>query len=274
MEAKYKIIFFTILVFLSISNMGTYIKKEIDSGKEDENEEQSRPTEVRKYTIENNQGIIIPDQQQSLRETQLLREEISGLKKELQEQKELIKTQSDTTSLLRIELQTGQRDILSDLRDANMLLQEFSSFTMTFINLQKQYKDAFIYGKDGKLFAYIDFPELKIYEYSTGNLLGWINSEKNEVVRNYDNSIIATVENDFLIDSTGSPIASIERSETQRWEREKLFSMTQKTPISHFFTAASDPQQFIQPRYRTSDWSTQKLEDILFFSEKNIQKLK
>ena len=80
------------------------------------------------------------------------------------------------------------------------------------------------------------------------------------------------LENDFLIDDKGSPIGSIERSETLKWEREKL--TTQKTPGSHFFVMAVAPQQFIQTKFRTSDWSTQKIEDVLFFSEKNVQKLK
>ena len=171
-----------------------------------------------------------------------------------------------------IQLIDNQEKIISDLTDSTIILKEFSGFTMSFIDLQKKYKDAFVFNRDGKPYAYIDFPELKLYEYSTGKLLGWIDTNKNEVIRNYDSSTIATIENDFLIGVQGSPIGSIERSETLRWEREKL--MIQKTPESHFFVMSVAPQQFIQTQFITSNWSTQKLEDILFFSEKNIQKLK
>ena len=198
---------------------------------------------------------------QTPRDTVILREQISKLQSDLEEQKAL------TSKLLERDTQLidNQEKTLIDLR-------EFSDFTMTFIDLQKKYKDAFIFNRDGKPYAYVDFPELKLYEYSTGKLLGWIDPNKNEVIRNYDGSTISTIENDFLIDVQGSPIGSIERSEVLRWEREKL--MIQKTPESHFFVMSVAPQQFIQTQFRTSNWSTQKLEDILFFSEKNIQKLK
>ena len=206
---------------------------------------------------------------QTSRDILILKEQISKLQDDLDEQKELMKTQREiNTKLLErsIELTNTQMD-------SAIIIKEFSDFTMTFIDLQKKYKDAFIFSKDGKPYAYIDFPELKIYEYATGNLLGWIDPNKNEVIRNYDGSTIATIENDFLIDDKGTPIGSIERLETLRWEREKLLGMVQKTPQSHFFVKAA-PQQFIQSQYRTSDWSTQKLEDVLLFSEKNVQKLK
>ena len=271
MEIKHKTISLILLILLSYSNLGTYIKKELDT------EEQARPPEIRKYDT-TTPSILIPDQSQNQRETLLLREEVSNLKKELQEQKELIRTQGDTNTMLlerNLDLTNTQSKIISDLiMDTTIILQGFSNFTMTYIDIQGKYKDAFIFSPGGKPFAYIDFPELKIYEYNSGNLLGFINADKNEVVRNYDNSIIATIENDFLIDDKGAPIGSVERSETLRWEREKILNMIQKTPVSHFFTGASAPQQFIQPKYRTSDWSTQKIEDVLFFSEKNIQKLK
>ena len=203
-------------------------------------------------------GIVIA---QTPRDTVILREQISKLQGDLEEQKTL------TSKLLErnTEIIDNQGKTISNLK-------EFSDSTRTFIDLQKKYKDAFVFNRDGKPYAYIDFPELKLYEYATGKLLGWIDANKNEVIRNYDGSTIATIENDFLIDAQGSPIGSIERSETLKWEREKL--MIQKTPESHFFVMAVAPQQFIQTQFRTSDWSTQKIEDLLFFSEKNIQKLK
>ncbi len=273
-----KFLFLTFLIFISsLYAQATYIKKELNTDTPD-TEEQSRPPEVRKYTIESPQQIIIPNQQQNSREAQLLREEVSNLKKELQDQKELIRTQGDATIMLlerNLDLTNTQSKTISDLiMDTTVILQSFSTFTMTYIDLQGKYKDAFIFNPNGKPYAYIDFPELKIYEYNSGDLLGWINADKNEVIRNYDGSTIATIENDFLIDDKGAPIGSIERSETLRWEREKLLGMLLKTPLSHFFVQSAVPQQFIQPKYRTSDWSTQKIEDVLFFSEKNIQKLK
>lgn len=54
------------------------------------------------------------------------------------------------------------------------------------------------------------------------------------MIRNFDDSTVAVIENDSIIDYTGHPIGSIERSEHLRWDREKLFPKFQKKPVSHF----------------------------------------
>ena len=59
-----------------------------------------------------------------------------------------------------------------------------------------------------------------------------------------------------------------------RWDREKLYSQVQKKPVSQYFIRLENPKQFNLSTFRFSDWSNQKLEDLLFFSEKKIQKLK
>ena len=82
------------------------------------------------------------------------------------------------------------------------------------------------------------------------------------------------IENDFILDETGHAIGSIERSENLRWDRERLYSQVQKKPVSQYFIRTESPTQFNLSTFRYSDWSTQMLEDILFFSEKKIQKLK
>lgn len=291
MQSKHKSIFLALIILLSYLNKGTYVKKDLDSEidgstesreykldteeGESENAIEDSFTESRRYGVGTaSQGAII-GQQQGSKDSLILKEEISNLKKEIQEQKDLMRTQGDTVTRLldrSTDIINYESNIITDLREATAAIQGFSNYTMSFINLQKKYLNAFLFNKEGKPAAYIDFPELKLYEYNTGNLLGWIDPEKNEVIRNYDGSTVATIENDFLIDAQGSPIASIERSENLKWEREKL--MIQKNPVSHFFVMASAPQQFIQTKFRTSDWSAQRLEDVLFFSEKNIQKLK
>ena len=119
---------------------------------------------------------------QTPKDTVILREQISKLQIDVEEQKTL------TSKLLErnTELINNQEKTLIDLR-------EFSDFIMSFIDLQKKYKDAFVFNRDGKPYAYIDFPELKLYEYSTGKLLGWIDTNKNALIRNYDGSTIATI---------------------------------------------------------------------------------
>ena len=130
-----------------------------------------------------------------------------------------------------------------------------------------------IVNKDGKLVAFID-DGLRLYEYYGGYLIGWIKPDTNEVVRNFDNSVIGVIEDDFILDETGHAIGSIERSENLRWDREKLFQQIQKKPTSHYFIRIENPIPFNLSPFRYSDWASEKLEDILFFSEKKIQKLK
>ena len=96
----------------------------------------------------------------------------------------------------------------------------------------------------------------------------------NEIVRNFDEAVVAIIDGDFILDETGHAIGSIERSETLKWDREKLYSQVQKRPLSNYFIRLENPQQFNKSTFRFSDWSTRNLEDILFFSEKKIQKLR
>ncbi len=210
-------------------------------------------------STENPGGIQIIAPQQNLRDRELsnLKDEITRLRKEIVGQKE---TTSNLVQRFN-ELVTNQGSFITELR------------TTIFTNQDNKFKDAFILGKDGKPFAFID-TGLKIYEYAGGNLLGWITSDTNEVVRNFDNSVVAIIESDFVIDESGHPIGSIERSETLKWDREKLYGKTQKTPVSHFFERPQTPRRFILSPYRSSEWSTLRIEDVLSFSEKSIQRIK
>lgn len=286
---------FLFLVFLiftsSLYAQATYIKKELNtSGASDTSstDEQSNPPEIRKYNIispntpdsdtdEQNRPpeirnnilpSVAPDQGQNQREAQLLRQEVLNLKAELSAQKDLTSMLVDRAN----DISNNQSQINSQLQNTISTLKDINSDT-DFLKQQLLFRDSFIFNKTGKPFAFID-PSLRIYEYSSGNLIGSIDINTNEIIRNYDGSTIATLEKNFLIDQNGQPIGSIERSETLRLEREKLYPQIQKNPISHFFVPIEGKKQFIQTPSRFSDWSTQMLEDVLFFSEKKIQKLK
>ena len=216
----------------------------------------------------NIQSLLVYAQTPS-RENILLREEVSNLRKELTQQRNLTSTLLEKTNSLT----NSQNRIITDLMDATIIIQDLSTLTMSLISQQSTYKDAFIFNRHGKPVAFIDIG-LKIYGYNNGNFIGWINQNTNEIVRNFDNSVVAIIENDFLIDEKGYPVGSIERSETLKWDREKLYGKVQKTPHSHFFVRPTTPRRFIISRFRGSSWSTQELEDVLFFNEKEIQKVK
>ncbi|OGI18292.1 MAG: hypothetical protein A3B68_04450 [Candidatus Melainabacteria bacterium RIFCSPHIGHO2_02_FULL_34_12] len=205
---------------------------------------------------------------QATKETLLLKEQISKLQEDLSEQKTL-----SSNLLQRLEdVIKNQNQLIIQFEQATKIIQGFSSLPMP-SNQSTKYKDAFLFSKEGKKIAFID-DGLKLYEYYGGNLIGWINPETDEIVRNFDNSIVAKIEGDFILDETGHAIGSIERSENMRWDRERLYSQVQKNPISQYFIRLENPKQFNLSTFRYSDWSTQKLEDLLFFSDKKIQKLK
>ncbi len=255
---------FTIL--LSLSGNGAYTKKELDLT--------GRPQDSSKNEGIYPAQIIIPDQNQSLKdysiiqETQALKEEVIKLRKELVEQKDLTSMLVDRT----IEIINNQNQLFTQFQNTSDSINDLSS-TANLLKQQLSIKDTFILNMSGKPFAFID-NGFKLYEYNSGNLIGWINPKSNEIIRNFDNSIVAIIENDFVIDATGHPVGSIERSENLRWDREKLYPKVQKNPISHFFVRPSAPTQFILTPYRSSDWSAQNIEDLLFFAENKIQKLK
>lgn len=204
----------------------------------------------------------------SLQESLLLKEEIRKLREDLSSQKEVTSDLLQRTN----DLITSQNLLITDLRNTIQIIQNIPSIILSPVQ-QATFKDAFILNRDGKPFAFID-AGLKLYEYAGGNLIGRINPDTSEIIRNFDNSVVAAIENDFVLDESGHAIGSIERSENLRWDREKLYSKIQKTPTSHFFVQQENQRRFILSPYRSSEWSTQKIEDILLFSEKNIQKLK
>lgn len=263
-DKVHKTSFLFFLVLLSFSSLGgAYIKKELNI-----DDDQNRPPEAPRVTSFTPAQVVIPDQNFYLREINSLREEVSKLRKDISDQKDLTSMLLDRTS----DLSNSQNQINSQLQNTVTTLKDISSDT-EFLKQQLLFRDTFIFNKDGKPFAFID-PNLRIYEYAGGNLIGLINPDTNEIIRNYDGSTVATLEKNFLIDQNGQPIGSVERSETLRLEREKLYPQIQKTPLSHFFVPIEGKKQFIQIPDRFSDWSTQKLDDILFFSEKKIQELK
>ena len=265
-------LFIIFILLLSLVSNGAYIKKELDLS--------GRPQDTSKNDNIYPAQIIIPDQSQYLKdlqtqkdnailhETQALKEEVIKLKKELIEQKDLTSMLVDRT----IEVIDNQNQLLIQFKNTSDVINDISS-TTDLLKQQLSVKETFILNMSGKPFAFID-NGFKLYEYNGGNLIGWINPKTNEIIRNFDNSTVAVVENDFVIDATGHPIGSIERSENLRWDREKLYPKVQKNPISHFFVRPSAPTQFILTPYRSSDWSAQNIEDILFFAENKIQKLK
>ena len=205
---------------------------------------------------------------QAIKETLFLKDQISNLQQQVEEQKGNISNLSERIN----ELIRNQNQLIIQFGDITKTIQNTSTQPST-INPQLQFKDAFILNKDGKSVAFID-AGLKLYEYYGGNLIGYIKPETNEIVRNFDDTVVAVIEGDFILDETGHAIGSIERSENMRWDREKLYSQVQKKPVSQYFVRLENPKQFNLSTFRFSDWSNQKLEDILFFSEKKIQKLK
>lgn len=211
---------------------------------------------------------LSPTFAQTSKEGLYLKDQITRLQTELEEQKQITSTLLETIN----ELTKNQNQLILDFGQSIKLLQQISTRPSA-LDSQSSFKDAFILNKDGKPIAFID-AGLKLYEYYGGNLVGWVKPDTNEIIRNFDNSVIGVIENDFVLDETGHAIGSIERSENLRWDREKLYSQVQKKPISHYFIRLENPKQFNLSTFRYSDWSTQKLEDILFFSEKKIQKLK
>jgi len=204
---------------------------------------------------------------QTTKDTLYLKEQISKLQEDLAEQKTLTKSLLEKLD----ETIKNQNQLILQFGETSKIIQQFSLVSP--FKQQAAFKNAFILNKDGKAIAFID-NDLKLYEYFGGHLIGWIKGDTNEVVRNYDNSVVAVLEGDFILDETGHVIGSVERSENLRWDREKLYSQVQKTPTSQYFVRVENPKQFNLSTFRYSDWSTQKLEDILFFSEKKIQKLK
>ena len=263
------------LILLSLSNLGGYyIKKEIDTSKE------GRPEESEKVETYTPTQIIVPGPTQFTREVQPLREfqflqetqsikdEIAKLRKELVDQKDITSMLLDKVN----DLTNNQSQFSSQLRDNTNQLSNIGS-DLNFFRQQLIFMDTFIFNKEGKPYAYID-PAFKIYEYKSGNLIGFLDSTSNQVIRNFDGSTVAILSGSFLFDETGHPLASIDMSENLRWEREKLYPQIQKTPISHIFTSLQNKRQFIQSPYIFTDWSNQKLEEVLFFDEKNVEKVK
>ena len=203
---------------------------------------------------------------QTTKENLTLRDQLSKLQDDLADQKEL------TSNLLEKlnDIIKNQNQLIINFGETTKLIHNISTVSLT---TSQTFKDAFILNKSGRPVAFID-DGLKLYEYSGGNLIGWIKPETNEIVRNFDNSIVAQIENDFILDETGHAIGSVERSENLKWDREKLYAQVQKNPVSQYFVRLENPKQFNLSTFRYSDWSVQKLEDILFFSDKKIQKLK
>ncbi len=266
MKIKSNFVLITFLL-LSLLNTAAYIKKELDADSNKDEKGYILQESSKLDIVPSFAPLILQDQSLPAKE-QLLKEEIIRLRKEVSEQKETtsnILHRTEDISNNQSQLLNQSKEIITATNDIYSIVQSLQQYL--------NYKDAFIFTKEGKPFAYID-PFLKVYEYSGGNLLGWLNVQDKQIVRNYDNSIIATIENDFIIDETGHPIGTIERSETLRLEREKLFPRVQKTPVSHFFNKIITQKQFIQPQYRFTDWSQKRLEDVLIFPTEKIEKLK
>lgn len=205
---------------------------------------------------------------QTTKENLQLKDQVSKLQVDLEEQK------STTAKLIEqvTDLIENQNTLIKDFTQTSKVVQDLQVITEQ-NKKQLKFKDAFVLNKEGRPVAFID-NDLKLYDYYGKDLLGWIKLETNELVRNYDESVIAQIENDFLIDDTGHVIGSIERSENLKWDREKLYPQVQKRPLSQYFIKLENPKQFNPNTFRFSDWSNQKLEDILFFNEKKIQRLR
>lgn len=201
---------------------------------------------------------------QSLKENLILKQQIEDLTLEVQNQKKLTE---DLMQKLDDSIKK-QDDILLQVNQTTVLIKSLGSNQNSLTG-----KNAFILNKSGKPIAQIN-DDLKLYSFSNGNLLGWINPDTNEVIRNYDKSVIGIIENNFLIEESGHAVGSIEYSETLKWDREKFYSQVQKTPISHYFSRTHNADQFNLSTFRYSDWSETDLEELLNFSVSKIQKIK
>lgn len=218
------------------------------------------------FTLVSFISAFTPAYSQNTNETLRLKQEVSNLSREIKEQKAVTSALQERINIL---IET-QNSLITDLTKTINIIQTIPQTSSTSNNT---FKDAFILNKSGKPIAFID-AGLKLYEYYGGNLIGKINPTTNEIIRNYDGSVIAIIENDFLIGEDGYAIGSVERSETLKWDREKLDSQVQKTPISHFFVMTQASTPFNLTPFRYSDWSDKDLEELLLFSEKKIHKLK
>ena len=203
---------------------------------------------------------------QTSKDTLILKDQINKLQTDLEDQKAITNTLLDKIN----NLIDTQNSLIKQYTQTTLLIQNLQTNTNS---TQDKFKDAFILNKEGKPYAFID-KDLKLYEYYGQDLLGWINPDTSEIIRSFDGAIVAILDGDFLLDDTGHAIASIERSENLKWDREKLYSQAQKRPLSNYFIKLENPQQFNKSTFRFSDWSIKKIEDILFFSEKRIQKLR
>lgn len=203
---------------------------------------------------------------QTSKESLILKDQINKLQTDLEDQKTITSTLLEKINSL---IET-QNNLIKQYTQTNLIIQNLQSNPKT---SNEKFKDAYVLNKEGKPYAFID-KDLKLYEYYGKDLLGWINPETNELIRNFDEATVAIIDGDFILDETGHAIASIERSENLKWEREKLYSQVQKRPLSNYFIRLENPQQFNKSTFKFSDWSIKKIEDILFFSEKRIQKLK
>lgn len=209
---------------------------------------------------------VLPSFAQTSKESLILKDQINKLQTDLEDQKVLTSTLLERINSL---IET-QNSLIKQYTQTNLIIQNLQ--TGSKISNDK-FKDAFILNKEGKPYAFID-NDLKLYEYYGHDLLGWIKPDTNEIVRNFDEAIVATIDGDFILDETGHSIATIERSETLKWDREKLSPQVQKRPLSNYFIRLENPQLFNKSTFKFSDWSIKKIEDILFFSEKRIQRLK
>lgn len=203
---------------------------------------------------------------QTSKDTLILKDQINKLQTDLEDQKTITSTLLEKIN----NLIDSQNSLIKQYTQTNLIIQNLQTGSTS---SNDKFKDAFIVNKEGKPYAFID-KDLKLYEYYGQDLLGWINPDTSELVRNFDEAVVAIIDGDFILDETGHAIASIERSENLKWDREKLYSQVQKRPLSNYFIKLENPQQFNKSTFKFSDWSLKKIEDILFFSEKRIQKLK
>lgn len=165
------------------------------------------------------------------------------------------------------ELIENQNKLLEEVQVTNAAI---STLLSSDLSSQGRFKDAFILNNKGVPYAFIDVNS-NIYDYNNGNLLGFIDIKTNQIIRSYDQSPVAILDNDFLIDEAGHPIGSIERSETLRWDREKSYSKTQKTPVSHFFVMNLPRQVFIPTEFRFNSWSQKDISEVLYFDPERVQ---
>ena len=144
---------------------------------------------------------------QATKETLFIKDQLLKLQEDLSEQKELTSTVLEKLN----ESIKNQNQLILQFNETSKLIQK-PSLPASPIKQQSFFNSTFILNKDGKPVALID-DNLKLYEFTGGNLIGWINPDTNEIVRNFDNSVVAVIENDFVLDETGHAIGSIEKSE-------------------------------------------------------------